>query len=248
MQVAETLAEGLKRELKISIPAADLDGRLKDRLDDLKDKVRINGFRPGKVPVSHLRKVYGKSAMAEIVQELLNETSRNVLEERSERAAMQPKFDMTEDDKKWECEKVFMGEGEESVDGNFWKIAPDDHPGVIMVQNQKDMNIAGPVKVLSQGEYPAEYPGVSVPRSAIRAGAGASGVDLEERGARPFFTGVVRGGMRATGVFFGGRHRRRILRAGAEGEQSLLYLPRSRRRLVSLSPSLSGAPASRIGA
>ncbi len=53
------------------------------------------------------------------------------------------KYEMTEADKKWECEKVFMGEGEESVDGNFWKIAPEDHPGVIMVMNQNDVNIAG---------------------------------------------------------------------------------------------------------
>ena len=73
---------------------------------------------------------------------------------------VEEKFSMSNDDKKWECEKVFMGEGEESVDGNFWKIAPEDHPGVIMVQAQKEVNIAGPVKVLSQSTYPTEYPGV----------------------------------------------------------------------------------------
>ena len=49
------------------------------------------------------------------------------------------KYEMTEADKKWECEKVFMGEGEESVDGKFWEIAPKDHPGVIMVLAQKDV-------------------------------------------------------------------------------------------------------------
>lgn len=79
------------------------------------------------------------------------------------------KFEMTEEDKKWECEKVFMGEGEESVDGNFWKIAPEDHPGVIMVMAQKDVNIAGPVKVLSEGEYPKEYPGVYLKPAETRA-------------------------------------------------------------------------------
>ncbi|CAK8712458.1 sulfate adenylyltransferase [Candidatus Electrothrix laxa] len=79
------------------------------------------------------------------------------------------KFEMTEADKKWECEKVFMGEGEESVDGNFWKIAPEDHPGVIMVMNQKDVNIAGSVKVLSQGSYPDEYPGVYLTPAETRA-------------------------------------------------------------------------------
>ncbi len=70
------------------------------------------------------------------------------------------KYEMTEADKKWECEKVFLGEGEESVDGKFWEIAPEDHPGVIMVMNQKEFNLAGTVKVLSEGEYPEKYKGV----------------------------------------------------------------------------------------
>jgi sulfate adenylyltransferase len=79
------------------------------------------------------------------------------------------KYEMSEVDKKWECEKVFKGEGEESEGDNFWKIAPEDHPGVIMVMNQKDVNIAGPVKVLSQGEYPKDYPGVYLTPAETRA-------------------------------------------------------------------------------
>ncbi len=70
------------------------------------------------------------------------------------------KFAMTAEDKKWECEMVFKGEGEDSVDGKFWEVAEEDHPGVQMVMAQKAVNIAGQVKVLSEGEYPAEYPGV----------------------------------------------------------------------------------------
>ncbi len=79
------------------------------------------------------------------------------------------KFEMSETDKKWECEKVFKGCGEESEGDNFWKIAPDDHPGVIMVMNQKDVNLAGTVKVLSEGEYPAEYKGVYLTPAETRA-------------------------------------------------------------------------------
>jgi len=79
------------------------------------------------------------------------------------------KYEMTDADKKWECEKVFMGEGEESVDGKFWEIAPEDHPGVIMVMNQKEYNIAGPVKVLSEGGYAKEYPGVYLKPAETRA-------------------------------------------------------------------------------
>jgi len=69
------------------------------------------------------------------------------------------KYEMTEADKKYECEKVYMGEGTPTAE-EFWKIAKDDHPGVQMVMAQKDVNLAGPVKVLSEGEYPVKYPGV----------------------------------------------------------------------------------------
>ena len=79
------------------------------------------------------------------------------------------KFEMTEADKKWECEKVFKGKGEESADEVFWKIAMEDHPGVQMVMAQKDINIAGPVKVLSEGEYPEEYKGVYLTPAETRA-------------------------------------------------------------------------------
>jgi len=82
---------------------------------------------------------------------------------------VEEKYEMTDADKKWECEKVFMGEGEESADGKFWEIAPEDHPGVIMVQAQKEFNLAGPVKVLSEGEYPEEYPGIYLKPAETRA-------------------------------------------------------------------------------
>ena len=79
------------------------------------------------------------------------------------------KNEMTEADKKWECEKVFKGEGEESEGDNFWKIAPEDHPGVIMVLAQKDVNLAGTVKVLSEGDYPEEYKGIYLTPAETRA-------------------------------------------------------------------------------
>jgi sulfate adenylyltransferase len=69
------------------------------------------------------------------------------------------KFELTEEDKIFECEKVYMGEGTPTAE-EFWKIAKDDHPGVQMVMDQKPINLAGPVKVLSEGEYPTEFAGV----------------------------------------------------------------------------------------
>jgi len=107
MQVTETLNQGLKREIKIVVPAGDLEVRLAERLADARGKVRLNGFRPGKVPATHLRKMYGKSFMAEVINEILQDARRSVLAERGERAAMQPKIEMSEDEK--EVEKIFGG-------------------------------------------------------------------------------------------------------------------------------------------
>ena len=59
MQVTETLNSGLKRQIKVTVPAKDMEARLVERLSSAKDKVRINGFRPGKVPLQHMRKMYG---------------------------------------------------------------------------------------------------------------------------------------------------------------------------------------------
>ncbi|MDN5927685.1 MAG: trigger factor, partial [Hyphomicrobiales bacterium] len=107
MQVTETLNTGLKREIKVVVPAGDMESKLVARLADAKDKVRLNGFRPGKVPMQHLRKMYGKSFMAEVVNEVLNDSARSILADRGEKAAMQPEITMTEDEK--EAEKVLSG-------------------------------------------------------------------------------------------------------------------------------------------
>ncbi|WP_311032584.1 trigger factor [Mesorhizobium koreense] len=107
MQVTETLNTGLKREIKVVVPAGDMESKLVARLTDAKDKVRLNGFRPGKVPMQHLRKMYGKSFMAEVVNEVLNDSTRSILADRGEKAAMQPEITMTEDEK--EAEKVLSG-------------------------------------------------------------------------------------------------------------------------------------------
>ncbi|BDD86912.1 sulfate adenylyltransferase [Desulfofustis limnaeus] len=82
---------------------------------------------------------------------------------------VEEKYEMTESDKKWECEKVFRGQGEDSIGDKFWQVAMDDHPGVQMVMAQKEFNLAGPVKVLSEGEYPAEYPGIYMRPAQVRA-------------------------------------------------------------------------------
>ncbi len=110
MQVTETLNKGLERELKVVVPKEDLAGKLATRLEDMKDKVKISGFRQGKVPVSHIKKLYGKQIMAEIVNETINVRSGEVIKERNEKAAQQPEISMTEDEK--EAEIILAGEAD----------------------------------------------------------------------------------------------------------------------------------------
>ena len=90
MQITETLSDGLKREFKISVPAADLEAKLADRLAELKDRVQLRGFRPGKVPVTHLRKVYGRAVMAETIEAVIRELNAKIVEEHGLKLAMEP--------------------------------------------------------------------------------------------------------------------------------------------------------------
>src|SRR5664279_2099742 len=110
MQVTETLSEGLKREFKVVVPAAELDAKVNVRLDELKDRVRINGFRPGKVPVAHLRRVYGRSAMAEVIEATVRDTNNQIVSERGYKLAADPKVTLpTEQDA---VEKLISGQSD----------------------------------------------------------------------------------------------------------------------------------------
>jgi trigger factor len=99
MQVNETVADGLKREFQISIPAADIGAKADAQLADLKGKVRLNGFRPGKVPTAHLKKLYGRSVMAETVEKTIQETNSQIFTERGFKLATEPKVTLPTEEK-----------------------------------------------------------------------------------------------------------------------------------------------------
>src|SRR2546422_4002084 len=91
MEVTETLSDGLKREFQVQVPAADLEARVAERLGELKDRVQLRGFRPGKVPVTHLRKIYGKAVMAETIEAVIRELNAKIVSDRGLKLAMEPK-------------------------------------------------------------------------------------------------------------------------------------------------------------
>ncbi len=107
MQITATNTEGLRREFSVVIPASELDTRLTERLTAMKGEVQIKGFRPGKVPVSYLRRLVGRQEMATIVQSMLSEVARNTLAERNEKAVTQPDYKLPEDETL--SEKVLTG-------------------------------------------------------------------------------------------------------------------------------------------
>ena len=91
MQVTETTAAGLKREYRVVVPAIDLEAKVKARLDDLKGRVQLRGFRPGKVPVAHLKRIYGKSAMAEVIEAAVREANDKIVSDHGFKLATEPK-------------------------------------------------------------------------------------------------------------------------------------------------------------
>jgi len=91
MEVTETAAAGLKREYRVVVPATDLEAKVNARLDDLKGRVQLRGFRPGKVPVAHLKRLYGKSAMAEVIEAAVREANSKIVTDRGFKLATEPR-------------------------------------------------------------------------------------------------------------------------------------------------------------
>lgn len=94
MQITETNNEGLKHEFKVTVGAEDIEKRVEHRLRELGRQVRLPGFRPGKVPLTVLRKRYGSSVMGEVLERVVNDGSSEALREHKLRPALQPKVEI----------------------------------------------------------------------------------------------------------------------------------------------------------
>lgn len=105
MQVVEKLNEGLSRVFEVTVPKALLATKLEAKIAEVAPKMNIKGFRPGKVPIAHVKKLYGKDMLGEIIQETLNSTTQEALEQHKIRPASQPELKPVGD---WE--KVMTGE------------------------------------------------------------------------------------------------------------------------------------------
>lgn len=100
MNVTETLNEGLKRAYTITLPAAELDAKVDEKLREAQPEVEIKGFRKGKVPMAMLKKQFGPRVMGEAMQETIDGAMQAHFEESGDRPAMQPKVEM-KDGENW---------------------------------------------------------------------------------------------------------------------------------------------------
>lgn len=196
MQVTETSADGLKREIRVVLGATELAAKRDERMVELKDRVQIKGFRKGKVPVAHLKKVYGRSLMAEVVQQAVEESSRQVLTDRNERAALQPKIDLPEDQA--EIENVIDGKSDLAFSMSYEILPPIELVDfsklnlVRLVADVEDSAVDDALKQIAERNvsYTADPAGVAANQDKVKIdfvgkidgevfeGGSAEGVDL----------------------------------------------------------------------
>lgn len=100
MQVTETVSEGLKREYSVVLPAAELDSKANERLVSIKDRVNMPGFRPGKVPLQHLKRLHGKAIMGEVIEQAIADTNSKIISDHGLKLAMEPKITLASEDEK----------------------------------------------------------------------------------------------------------------------------------------------------
>ena len=93
MQISETVSQDLHKQFTVTVPAAELDSRVNKRLEEMKPKVNLKGFRPGKAPVSFLKKQFGKSIMGEVVEQAVSEGSQKVIADNKLKPALQPRVE-----------------------------------------------------------------------------------------------------------------------------------------------------------
>ncbi|HEX3406359.1 MAG TPA: trigger factor, partial [Caulobacteraceae bacterium] len=122
MQVTQISGEGLSRVYGVTVGAQELGEKLEAKIADIAPRLNLRGFRPGKVPAAHVRRIYGKALMGEVVDETINETSQKVLEENNLRVAAQPDLKPQSN-----LEEVIAGKQDLAYELNV-EVMPDFEP------------------------------------------------------------------------------------------------------------------------
>ena len=82
MKVNVTSSKGLESNLNVVVTKKEIQEKINDRLDEVKDNINIKGFRPGKAPKGLLLKQFGKALYGEVFEKTINESVQQALKEK----------------------------------------------------------------------------------------------------------------------------------------------------------------------
>ena len=104
IQIVEKSGDGLSRVYGVTVSAKELSQRVEARIVEISPQMSIKGFRPGKVPPAHVKRMYGKSIMGEVIEQAVNEGTQKAIDEAKVRPATQPEMKLESD-----MDKVMAG-------------------------------------------------------------------------------------------------------------------------------------------
>jgi len=165
MQITQTNADGLKRNFKIVVAAADINKATDEKLRALSTQVNLPGFRPGKAPLGLLKKQYGKNVMGEVLQEQVNTATAKALEDNKLRPALQPKVEIQKFDDGTDLEYTVEVEV-------MPEVTPTDFRQITLeklVADIPDADVDSAVERIAQGQK--EYEDVTEARPAAKGDA-----------------------------------------------------------------------------
>ena len=167
MQLTERRSEGLLRVYDVTVPADELQRKLNAKIEEVRPRVRINGFRPGKVPASHIRKVYGPSMMQDIINDAVQSSTKESLEK--VRAASEPSLDLKSD-----MNQVVAGQADLQFELTL-EIMPDFEP-----MDLKSIAITRPVAAVSDEQVEEQLSQLAAAQRGFedKTGAAAEGDEV----------------------------------------------------------------------
>ena len=163
VQVVEKSGEGLSRVYGVTVPAGELSQRLSARIEEMRPQMNIKGFRPGKVPAAHVKKMYGRQLMGEVVQAAFDEGQGQALSQAGARPAAQPEVKMGSD-----LDKVMNGEADLAFDLDV-ELMPEFEPTDV-----SDIEIKRPVYAPTDEEVDAQLAELAAANRVYEAKEGAA--------------------------------------------------------------------------
>jgi len=167
IQIVEKSGEGLSRVFGVTVPAALLAERLEAKIAEIQPKMQLKGFRPGKVPATHVRKMYGKGLMQEVVEQALQETQQKAIDDAKIRPAASPDVTFSGD-----LERVLAGGSDLAFDlsvelmPEFEPVDPATLSLTRPVYDPTDEEIEAQLKEIAEQNRTFEKKGGKAPKAA----------------------------------------------------------------------------------